>query len=222
MALIPLIGGLIKSGVGKAVGKAIGRAGAWVGKKIGGAGSKVGTVLKNPVVKTGVEIGATAGAIEIIRRRSEGTAQTIMSKTDLLAAYGVEGDADWQWRAGQYTFENLKQELEKHFGPLPESQGGGGGYSGGMDFGGIPLITGVIEDVCYKAPRGYSIVTDPATGEKVAMLTQAARALGLVKRRTRGGISGAEIKSARKVQRVISALTVNRQPRVKIRKGGKR
>lgn len=156
----------------------------------------------------GKAIGKVAGKVGAFIGKTVSKGRAVVNKYPVTSGAIVTGAAT---AVGTKIARPTAQQL-----PAPQQGGSAGGFD--MSFGGIPLITGVFEDVCYKAPRGYSIVTDPMTGEKVAMLTAAARALGLVKRRARGGISGTDIRRARKVQNLITSLTVNRQPRVKIRR----
>jgi hypothetical protein len=87
--------------------------------------------------------------------------------------------------------------------------------------GGVPIVTSVQQATCLKAPPGYSIVT--VNGQKVAMLSQVAYALGLKKRPQRGGgITRREVAAARKVQSFVMALTVARKPRLAIKRGGRK
>lgn len=98
----------------------------------------------------------------------------------------------------------------------------GGGSS---DLFGLPVIADPFSVEALRAPRGYVLVQNPDSDDpmdKVAVLKQVAYALGLKKRPQRGGISAREIRAARRVQSVISSLTVNRQPKFKLRKGRKR
>jgi hypothetical protein len=108
--------------------------------------------------------------------------------------------------------------------PVPDG-GYGGGYGGGgeeMSMGGMP-VPFIVEPEYRespRAPRGYVIVQDPTTGQPIAMLKEVAYALGLRKRSRRGGgISASDIRRAKKVQRVVTALTVKREPRVRLKTG---
>ena len=87
--------------------------------------------------------------------------------------------------------------------------------------GGIALITDAEQVERYKAPPGYVLVRTSADpdDEPIAVLKSVAYALGLKKRPTRGGISAAEIRSARRVQNVIQSLTTQRQPKIKLKRG---
>lgn len=97
------------------------------------------------------------------------------------------------------------------------------GGGGSTEIGGLPLIVGAEEVQVLRAPPGYVLITDPGSGEQVAMLKEVAYALKLRKRPTRGGgITAREIRAARRVQSVISSLTVNRQPKFKLKRGRRR
>lgn len=104
----------------------------------------------------------------------------------------------------------------------PQTYGPGTGVAGAAVLNGDVQIIAAPQTVSVqKAPPGYVIVSK-ANGQKVAMLKEVAYALGLRKRpHKRGGISGKDIQTARRVQGVIMSLSVKRAPRVPI-KGGKR
>jgi hypothetical protein len=96
-----------------------------------------------------------------------------------------------------------------------------GGGGGGNLFG-LPMVTDAIPVEALRAPRGYVLIQNPESddpNDKVAVLKEVAYALKLRKRPVRGGISAAEIRAARRVQRVIGQLTVARKPRMPLRKG---
>jgi hypothetical protein len=95
-----------------------------------------------------------------------------------------------------------------------------GGVGAGVLSGQLPLITDPIPYQGLKAPKGYTLVRNG--NETVAILSVVAYALGIKKRPQKsGGISGREIAAAKRVQRVIGGLTVNRQPRMKLKAGKK-
>lgn len=99
----------------------------------------------------------------------------------------------------------------------------GGGGSG--DLFGLPLVTDAFSVETLRAPKGYVLIQNPESddpSDKIAVLKEVAYSLKLRKRPTRGGISAREIKAARRVQSVISSLTVARKPRMPLKKRGRR
>ena len=98
------------------------------------------------------------------------------------------------------------------------------GSGGGLEAinGQIPMVTDAPNVTVPRAPRGYVLVRMP-DGSVKAVLKEVAYALGLRKRpKKRGGISSKDISTARKVQHLITSLTVARHPRTPIRKKARR
>lgn len=101
----------------------------------------------------------------------------------------------------------------------------GGGDGGASDLFGLPLVTEAFSVETLRAPRGYVLIQNPDSddpNDKIAVLKEVAYALKLRKRPTRGGISASEIRAARRVQSVISSLTVARKPRMPLKRGRRR
>lgn len=106
-------------------------------------------------------------------------------------------------------------------------QGSGGAVvpgsgAAGVLSGQVPIITRPNTVSVLRAPQGYVLVKGP-NGQVVAMLKPVAYALGFRKRPSRrGGISGKEVSSARKVNRLLMELTVGRKPKSALKTKGKR
>lgn len=109
--------------------------------------------------------------------------------------------------------------LPKGYGPGTNAVTGGGVQ---VVNGQIPMVTDPITHTGPRAPHGYVLVKMP-DGSIKAVLKEVAYALGLKKRpQKRGGVSAKEIRTARKVQSLITSLTVARHPRTPIRKKARR
>ena len=161
-----------------------------------GVGKKVAT---NPAARTAggvaVTVGATAAGTRVARKGEGSGTPVVDAEYEAIPKYG-----------------------------LPVEQGGYGMGPAGTVVPGLPVA--ITKPPRFEAravaDKGYVIV-DVGEGKKIQMLKKVAVAMGLRKATRRGGgITAREIKSARKVQRVITALTVKREPRVKISKGKKR
>lgn len=144
------------------------------------------------------------------------------SKSNTMTMPNLPRGVQVQQQPAQGSYQWFDQNIFKGWlpGGTPPQLGPGGGAAavGGQ----IPMVTDPVNVTAPRAPRGYVLVHMP-DGSTKAVLKEVAYALGLKKRpQKRGGISSKEIRTARKVQHLITSLTVARHPRTPIRKKARR
>lgn len=217
-----LLGGLIK-GVGRIAAPLIGKAGTWLGRQTGivkAAGKVITKVATNPVGGAVIAGGAVAGATAVINRARGGQSSEAIIR-QMYAEHGNNNPdpgtvALWsrQLDAGEITLDQIRAQLTQAYGPQQTTLGGGGG----LMLGQFPLVVEPEAATSLRCPKGYSLA-DFGDGP-ACYPTKVLVALG-VRRASRrgGGITGREIAAARKVQRFGQGLFVNKQPKVKLRKG---
>jgi hypothetical protein len=107
-------------------------------------------------------------------------------------------------------------------GQLAGFRGGRGGLIGGLvASGALPLTSQVFSVRVARVPPGYVKVALP-DGRVIGMLAQVAYSLGIKKRPSRGqGITGRELRAAKKVQRLIKRMTVGRKLKTPIKTAGR-
>ena len=86
-----------------------------------------------------------------------------------------------------------------------------------MAGGAFPVSTAPLQVTALRAPKGYVLVTNPMTGQKIAVLKQVAYALGLRKRPHRAEITARDMRGAMRVQSFIKRHTVQRHPKVALK-----
>jgi len=86
--------------------------------------------------------------------------------------------------------------------PVPAPGGGGLAQLGGF----LPPVVATQVKTVLKVPRGYVIVTDPMTGQKVGLLKNVAKAAGLYKERVKAPITGSDWRAMKKAKRLQAKL----------------
>jgi len=120
----------------------------------------------------------------------------------------ASGESPGGFEVRQATPQNL-------FGPssLPIPGGGSGGVLPGIGIPELntfmPISMPAVPVMTLRAKKGYSIVTNPMTGEKIQLRTDVARALKLIKPRKKAPIKGSEwdaIKKAYRFEKKIAGM----------------
>ena len=107
----------------------------------------------------------------------------------------VGGDL-WDWITGDDESSNGSASNGRVAAPA----------TGGQTIGGCQVTVPVTQKTIMKAPRGYVVVTDPATGRKVGMLKGVATKCGLWKAPRKPPIKASDWRCLMKADSVVKKL----------------
>lgn len=221
MPLGGLLGGIGMKFGRKAVAWGIKRIGRGNARRIGEFGRKVGRVAGSPGGQVVISGGGAVAGGHIARRRRQAASDPITAAYHELLGRDPTAEELRGWKAelesGRVSVAQMRAFIAKHaesIGHVPEE--GGAFMDGAGDLTGLLLA----EPEAYEAlrcPQGYVLV-DLGQGP-MCMNREVAYALGIRKRPRKGGLTGSEIRAAKKVQRFGQGLFVNKVPKVRLKKG---
>lgn len=132
--------------------------------------------------------------------QSRGEGQGLQFLAQFLATGGASFPQQLAGLWGQYV-----QQRNQPQGGGQMMQGGGQQMPGMLSLYGalnMPVMMPAIPKVINSAPKGYVIVTNPITGQKVAVLKEVARKLRLWKPAAKPPITAAQMRAIRVADRV--------------------
>lgn len=191
-----------------------------------GAGRLLRRVVKPSSLKKAAKVAAKAGitgatiATIIPKGRRQGPG--IPDESGLPPELGGMGETQGERENRIFSGGIAAGERQAGGGQLAGFRGGRGGLIGGLvASGALPLTSQVFSVRVARVPPGYVKVALP-DGRVIGMLAQVAYSLGIKKRPSRGqGITGRELRAAKKVQRLIKRMTVGRKLKTPIKTAGR-